>query len=690
MKTTPATTLAIKTIDPGTIFGMLTFDERPAFTAWLDAVKAFNAAPDKALVMCELQERYAGTINVSKSTLYRKVNAYEEEGMAGLLPVRARRRLYEDTSIPPEFTAFLQTIVCGSQRMQGFAAAYRSLFDDHLRAGKFIPGYNTDWRGIYTMQHDGARPPERCPYIPHRCTPDGWSERNLRRFGPNKYMQVAARIGTAAGREFLPKIPTTRVGLRFGQVFITDDRYHDALTKFAGNISAQGVVELGVIELLTADYCSYGMKPIRERPDGTREHLREAYMRYLVADILCRIGYDPMGCKLIGEHGTARMPKDLQDLVKRLTAGKFEFQTGAVLNAPIAKGLMPGAARGNFRMKAALESAHARYKNDLALLPGQKGADPAHAPENLPAKQSYHRALMKACLALAKQNPDLCQQVATPFPDYYAYINAVSLVYERIAYDPMHHLEGFAECGFVIPEFVLPGFDAPQPMSVLDKLHPEDRDLYLAMIRRDPRRQINRLMSRREAFSYCQSRSELMRQPDDIVPAILGPDLGDVLDVQKDATIQVPDRYLPSKTYQVHATVTLPSGCRQYLDRGSKWLVHINPLNATQAFISTPDGAYVGKAPVMTAGTKFDPNFADISLQREREAAELKRLAPVAEKQIRERAKMTAHNVKLLTGSDPIEEARRIAELPDVDMVKAASSAYDKRDTVEDREFEWN
>ncbi len=643
------TTFAMQMTDFSTVLSMLSFDERADIGNWMDAIKEFNAAGDKHAALKTLQQRYTGKLNITRATLYRKIKAFKREGAIGLLPDRARRRLHEDTSIPPDFIAFVQQIACESQRMQGFSAAYRSLFADHLCVGKVIPGYNTDWRGIYSNEHGGVPAPRICPYLPHRCTPVGWSERNLRRFGPNKYMLTAARIGTSAGRELLPKIPSTRVGLRFGQVFITDDRFHDNKVKFVGNQSAQGVVELGVIELLTAHYCTFGMKPIRERADGTREHLREAFMRYLVADILCRIGYDPTGCKLLGEHGTARMPADLQDLVKRITAGHFEFQTGAILNAPIAKGLMPGAARGNFRMKAALESAHGRYKNDMALLPGQKGADPAHAPEDLPAKQSYHRALMKACIALAEQNPDLCMQVATPFPDYFSYINAVGLIYERIARDPVHRLEGFAECGFVVPQFVLPGFDGPQPMAVLDKMDAEDRNLYLAMIRRDPRRQINRLMSRQEAFQYCQQRSDLMRQPDAIVPALLGPSLADVLTVAKDATLSVPDRYLPSRSYQVHAIAVLPSGCHQPLDRGTKWMVHLNPLNATQAFISTPDGAYVGKAPVMIAGTKFDPSFADMAMQREREAIELKRLAPIAEKRLRERAAMTEQNIALLS-----------------------------------------
>lgn len=249
------TTLAMRMADTGAILGMLGYDERHAVMQWKDALEAFSAAQQKAGMISVLQERFPA-LEITRPTLYRKLAAYQEHGLAGLACVRSRRKLSIDTSLPPGFIAFVQQLACESQRMTGFAAAYRSLFDDHLRAGRVIPGYDTDWAGIYSREHQGAPAPARCPYVPNRCTPNGWSERNLRYYAPNTYMLTAARIGTAAGRDLLPKVPSTRVGLKFGQVFITDDRFHDAKVKFAGNLSAQGVVELGVIELLTAHYCS--------------------------------------------------------------------------------------------------------------------------------------------------------------------------------------------------------------------------------------------------------------------------------------------------------------------------------------------------------------------------------------------------------------------------------------------------
>lgn len=680
---------ALTMLSDNDLLGTLKFEERRPVLMWQDIVKHFRDASDKDFALAELQQKHAGVLTISQSTLYRKLKSYTEEGIVSLFPLRARKRLLKETDLPFAFIEFWQVLTCESQRMTGTAAAYRSLFNDHLCAGRMIPGYGTDWRGIWTREHGGAPAPAVCPYIPDKVTPFGWSSRQLYRYSPNRYALTAARIGTLAGRELLPKIPTTRVGLRFGQVFIADDRFHDAQVKFAGNLNAQGVVELGAIELLTAHYCTWGLKPIRERADGTREHLREAFMRYLVVDILCRIGYDPMGCKIIGEHGTARLPADVQKMIDRMTCGKVEFCTGAILNNPIAKGLLPGSARGNYRMKAALESAHNRYKNDLALLPGPKGADPAHAPENLPSKQSYHRALMKACIALAEQNPDLIEHVITPFPDYYAYINAVGLIYDRIADDEHHHLEGFEQSHLIVNEFSLFGDDW-RPMRELDKLPPDKAAAIRTVLSMDPRSQRPRVMTRREAFNYCQSRSELMRLPDSIVPELLGPDLGDTLDVNKDGTLTVPDKYLPRVSYHLYGTVVLQNGCHQLLDRRLKWLVHMNPLNAVEAFISTPDGIYVGKAPVMRAGTKFDPAHEAFAITKEIETAELKRLAPVGEKRLRDQAKMTEHNAKALTGRDIIEEARQIAALPDVDLVKETAHAYDRRDTVEDMDFDWN
>lgn len=63
-----------------------------------------------------------------------------------------------------------------------FAPAWRSLIEDYLRRGRIIPGYETDWQGIYHQEHLKWAIPGICPYS-RKCKkfPHGWSYRNLAR-----------------------------------------------------------------------------------------------------------------------------------------------------------------------------------------------------------------------------------------------------------------------------------------------------------------------------------------------------------------------------------------------------------------------------------------------------------------------------------------------------------------------------
>jgi len=637
--------------------------ERDQVRVWVDIVEQFRRADNKSLALETLNQEYAHLVRFSRGTLYRKVSAYEANGVLGLFPGRVRRMIEEQTPLPPRFIEFWQRLCCDNQRKT--APAFRSLYYDHLTAGRVIPGYETDWAGIFRLQHPGWSAPAACPYEPHSCEPDGWSERNLRRYAPGTYQLVVARQGTAAGREYLPKLPTTRVGLPFGRVFVVDDVEHDAQVTFVGNRSPQGVVELGALELLSAHYCTWGAKPIRERADGTREKLRENYMRYLLADIACRIGFSPDGCLVCGEHGTARLPGDLLETLNRWSGNLFEFAAGGKLNKPMTKGLFLGLRRGNFRFKAALESHHNLKKNDLAALPGQKGADPAHAPEDLVSRQQYHRALMKACIALAERDPQIYEKVRSDFPLYYDYINAVLRIYDRIAQRTHHRIEGYQECGFVRHEWRLHPDDTWKPESLLDELDDSERDAVRALIRANPRdRYRTRLMSPGEAFTYCSANDELMRLPEAAAPQILGPDLGQVLSVDKDSTITVADEYLPGRKYPVAAIVRTPEKTEHALERGSRWMVHLSPFDGTRAYISTPDRAFVGTAPVLVGGTKIDLTATrrNLGIVAKVESAELKRLAPIAEQRLREQTDMHEHNARLLSGRDPLGEQQAAQE----------------------------
>jgi hypothetical protein len=205
--------------------------------------------------------------------------------------------------------------------------------------------------------------------------------------------------------------------------------------------------------------------------------------------------------------------------------------------------------------------------------------------------------------------------------------------------------------------------DLPLKRVRKPRLSRQERRAIISALRQMPTRQRPRLMSRREAFVRLQSRSELMRLPESLVPEILGPNLGDVLPLDMDATLQVKDKYIPNKYHSVAGMCVLPSGCHTALNRGSKYLVHLNPLSAGEAFISTPDGVYIGKAPVLIAGTKFDFNHRNLAILNEMERGVLKKLAPVAEKRMRERAEQAETNIALFTADeDAVNDMREQAE----------------------------
>ena len=44
---------------------------------------------------------------------------------------------------------------------------------------------------------------------------------------------------------------------------------------------------------------------MQRRADNSRMMLKESYVRYLLCDLLCRVGVNPNGITIIAEHGTA-------------------------------------------------------------------------------------------------------------------------------------------------------------------------------------------------------------------------------------------------------------------------------------------------------------------------------------------------------------------------------------------------
>jgi len=644
--------------------------ERARVQLWCEVLSRFGRADNKGEMVDILVAEYGDRARISQPTIYTKLALVKRDGWPGLLRKRWRDRYLSETNAANEFESFVELCwkpLCETSQRKT-AAAYRALFREHLCAGRVIPGYETDWRGIWTFDHRNRHmtPPDRCPYSIDRCYPHGWSRRNLYHRAPDRYEQTAARIGMGAAHSLLPSIPTSRVTLPFGRVLVMDDMFHDAKVRLLGNREPQIVVEIRALELLTGTTYSRGAKPVRERHDGTKEHLRDVFTRYLMADVLCNKGYHPDGLLVVGERGTARLADDLVETCNKWAGeDKIQFEAGGIVDIPLARGLYGGRGRGNFQFKAAVESGWNLVKNELAMLPGQKGADPEHAPEDLGRRVRHDKQLMTICHALCRERPDLIEHIRGVFPPYYKYMEAVQLVYDRIEDRHDHHLEGFDECGFVTPVWRLHTGDAWKPESLLDEMDPQVAEHLRQIIRSDPGKFSDmQVMSPRAAAEKCRESCELVRLPQAAVPEILGLELGDVESVKEDDTLYIKDKYVPNRRYPVAAIVRTLDGRKQVLPRGSKWLIHINPFTGREAYVSTPDQRFVGIAPVLVAGSRLDREalLDNLKILNSVKQRELKRLAPLADQRIEKLYEDAEHDVTLITGRNPIHDAQEQAE----------------------------
>jgi hypothetical protein len=565
-----------------------------------------------------------------------------------------RRRIPEDKTLPGEFVAFWKVLCQTNQRK--CAPAYRSLFLDHLCAGRQIAGYGGDWRRIYRNQNPGWPMPEECPYSPYDTTPHGWSYNNLMRYAPDIWERTAARVGPAKASDYLPKLPTTRAGLELGQFFVVDDVYHDIRVNFLGNREAQIPLELGALELLSGHYCVWALKPVRERNDGTREHLKENYMRYLLAHLLCRIGVHPGGCTILCEHGTATARGPLEKAIAQVTQGTVRFEAGGVHGAPIAKGLYEGRPRGNYRWKAALESHHNLKHNELAGLEGQRGKDRDHSPEENYGRDRENKALLKACAALADRDPLLMEKLRAPFVLYQDFARALGVIYDRIASRTHHELEGFDDAGLTVCEFRLARNMPWLPVSELSAMPPAARTAIETLIEARPALRRIRPMSPIEAFR--NRAAGLKKFPECCVPDIMGRELGRIVKVNDRKELVIPDVEVPGKTHSFAGIAR--NGHETDLERGSTWLVHVSPFGADEAFISRVDGGFVGIAPALQRVCRTDAegmqrNLGVLSHVLHKELA---RLGPIADARARERAENTAHNISVFRDAQRSMESK--------------------------------
>ncbi len=590
---------------------------RAAAAAWGEIARRLAAADDKTAEMTRIVRDYAPVFGgrISRTTVYRKTEALARFGVAGVVAAAAVRKaqgVARAPALPPAFVRFWRGIVLDHQRLKTLSA-WRLLMRQHLIAGRVIPGYGTDWRGIWADEHPGEIAPARCPYTDaHQgaaaCAPRGWSYANLLSLAPAEDEKAGAAFGVAALRDFTPSLPHTRAGLRPMQVVTMDDVMLDVYCWYPGEKEPRRPVGLGVMDVLTGSLVDFPLVPVRRRPDGTLAKLDGSVSRFVWANILCNIGVDAQaGVTFLAEHGTAGLAPDEEARLNRILGPRpdgspwLTVLRSSTTGAPLLKGLFAERGRGRPTHKAMLEAAWNLLHNELAALPGAAGRNWATAPQDTTGWTREDRALIEAgAAALASGCPDAVDALArarTHALPYGQLLEAVRAVVAAMNNRRDHKLEGWENCGFVKHMVPFGGQLVSLDRAADDFAlgDAEKREEFL--LRLAPRAQMVR-MSPREAWASFAG-ATLKRFPVALAVEILGPDLAQGAAVKR-GQFQARNVW-SNETALYAAALRTPEGTTRIPAEGERLKVWVNPMCPDAALVADADGRFLGAAPRLSA-----------------------------------------------------------------------------------------
>ena len=612
-------------------------------------------------------------------SLIRKFYAWMNAGCDWHVLIDKAREQSGSIELPAEFVEHWKSLCERNQRK--CRPAYVKLCHA-WRTGESIPGYGT-WREWFRKEYD-AMPPDvsSAPVLPK-----GWSYRNLMRFRPSKVELKAARIGRSAARSLAPLVFTTRVGLEVGQFLVFDDKQHDVKVNFLGiNRAAMTPLELACMDVFSGSRFIFGVKPMMEGDDGKKLHLKGRDMRFLLAATLTQYGYRQAGTTLLVEHGTAAIEEIVEKFLYDCSGGAITCQRSGIEGAATFAGMYGGRSKGNFRLKAALESSWNLDHNMLADLPGQKGANARlNGPEEMHGREKHNDALINAMAALP---PERAALLRMPFLHFAEFQKILFQIYDLIDSRTDHDLEGWEEAGLIAHEFRLAENQPWHNVKTILALPAVQRQATEAIMS-IPGLSRTRKLSPREVFA--QGRGKLVKLPSYCVPGILGDDLAVERKLGDNGLFEFQDRELCIDELRYLGKVIRPDGREEYLKDGETYLTFVNPFDLSQLFVVGSKKQFIGVCPRWNKVSRADTD----ALHRAMGAAakELnERLVPVAKrgKEITERRLAdTRHNLNVLEGK-PItaeekaaakeERDRRKKETGEMDDLLIAESATVKTD----------
>lgn len=638
MSTLPAS-LYRPELDP--LWPRLRENERRAVSIWAEIKRRMDVADDKTAALVMVFRDFAGQVrSLTRSSVYRITRGLDTVGLEAVIgkaAVRRARGIRGGQGLPPAFVSFWRSL-CGDHQRRKALSAWRHLMLDELIAGKIIPGYRTDWRGIFAAENPDVPVPEFCPYSAiHQgagaFAPRGWSYSSLLALAPEKDVWAGASIGVHAMRAFNPVVPHTRVGLRPMSVITMDDVKLDVLCWYPGEKEPRRPVGLGVMDVLTGNIIDFTLVPAQEREDGTVSGLQGFWARYVWANLFCGIGVDPTnGVIALLEHGSAGLSEDeakrINDILGRRDDNGMwlTVERSSTSGAPLLKGLFQERGRGRPTHKAMLEATWNLLHNELAMLNAPSGKDWDNAPQGT-GWTSEDKALIKAASEILAQGCpeaiEILHQAQTYAQSYDQLNKAVGRAIAVMNTRKDHNIKDWVECGFVnhVVEMggsVVPLSEAARSFAGDD---PDLREMFLAKMGPKAR---GVKMSPLEAWNSRGGGKGLKRFSPFVATRILGPELAQRVTVTAEGQFKAKDHF-SGKGLLYSGIIRQEDGTLLHLGKGETIDVWVNPVRIDWALVCKPDGVFLGLAKYM-APTVFgnqvkSGNLGELALARSEQKA---------------------------------------------------------------------
>ncbi len=537
-----------------------------------EAVKAFGAA-----------------LGWPEKTARRWWDKIVRHGWRGALDERSVRKTDSDIGRRPLFIAFFRSLC--ELHNRSCAAAWNDLVMLY-RAGNPIDGY----------PECNGRPPATA----RTGLPAGWTYSNLMRFAPDEQNLLLSRVGRKALQGQTTALWTTRVGMRCGQVYQFDDVWHDHKVFFGTQLVRP--LELGCIDLFSTRRVLFGLAPRVQEDDESMRGLRESHMLYLVMSLLTDIGFDPEGCTLIVEHGTAAIREDIERRLFDASRKRIRVERSGIQNKPAVLGWWAGEGGGNPRMKGCLESLHGYYHNRLGLLPAQTGGNSrTDKPENLAAIEKYSAKLARE---LDGFRPDQVKKLLgllrLPALTLHQFHMLAHEFYTAIDSRTQHALEGWDRAGLVRAQWRLDErseewYDADR-LSDLD-----ERQMAAVQALLDSNPALMRPQRLSPLRVWTEQQSRLTRTPAHVWPQILGPDRAREVTL-RDRRLEFADQNIDPDGLRF-SNVAMDSWGQQVLLReGEKYLCYVSPYNPRQLMVCDGKLRYVGTCVRIERAPRVDRN----------------------------------------------------------------------------------